>query len=248
MDIFDVREYRSDFNVFVLQADRGFCQQAARAGAYVFVRPEGESQWFDTPISILKSEPDKGLIHLGICACGPKSTRIFQQTERLLVRGVYRNGLTGLSSLHHTPDSTIVFAKGIAIAPLRNFLDGGPRYGKYLKNLRIYVDLSKVGFDFFRDYFADLPAGSIEVWDFAEGGLPLTDGLTCPNPEKHINVFALTSPYYADLIQHGVAAANDQIAVVRPSEGNFCCGEGICGACTCNDAGGDTIHRCKIAK
>ena len=34
--------------------------------------------------------------------------------------------------------------------------------------------------------------------------------------------------------------------VVRPADANFCCGEGTCGACTCTDENGKTIHRCKM--
>ncbi len=248
MDIVQTQNYNKDFKVFILQADRGFCQQAALAGAYVFARPEEELQWFDTPISILKSEPDKGLIHLGIYACGPKSTRIFQQTERLLVRGVYHNGLTGLNSLHRNPNKTIIFAKGIAMAPLRNFLDGGQRYTDYLNNLHLYMDLDKVGFDFFRDYFGDLPVGSIKVCSFAEGGLPAFDELPHLGSLNGINIFALTSPYYAEQIQQAASAAGPRIAILRPTEGNFCCGEGICGACTCSDSKGNTIRRCKFAE
>lgn len=239
-DIVDVRDYRSDFKVFVLHADRGYCQKASTVGSYVFVKGVDDNSWFELPISILKSEPDKERIHLGVCACGPKSKKLLAQDSRLSVRGVYDNGLSGLQGLAPNPVKTLVFVKGIAMAPLRNFLDGGERYVKYLKNLKLYVDPDKVDFDFFKDYFGDLPAASIEVRNFAKEGLCSLQELE--QDPADINVFALTSPYYANQIQQ---AAGENRTIVRPTEGSFCCGEGVCGACTFVDEDGRTIRRCK---
>lgn len=236
-----VRTYSEDFKVFIVEADRGFCQKAQTAGAYVFVRAEEEENWYDAPISVLKSEPEAGLLHLGICRCGPKSSSILQAENHLWVRGVYYNALSGLGTLKETAQEAFVYAKGIAIAPLRNFLDGGERYRKWLNQLHIYADLEKVGFDFFRDYFGDLPADAVEVRSFAKEGLCSLDDLDHMEESDAMNVFALTSPYYAQLVERANGSR-----VVRPVEGNMCCGEGICGACTCTDETGRTVRRCKM--
>lgn len=240
LPIEEVRVYGEQFHVFVLRADRGFCQKAQTAGAYVFAKPESADSWYGMPISVLKAEPDKGLIHLGVCSCGPKSAGILRETEYLSVRGVYYNALSGLGHLRADGEKTVVFAKGIALAPLRNFLDGGSRYAARLSDLQLYVDLDKVGQDFFQDYFGDLPAKAVQIRQFLKEGL-------CPPEERERlerrpagNVFALTSPYYVRRIQHICGEE-----VVRPTEGNMCCGEGVCGACTCNDEEGRTLHRCK---
>jgi len=252
MEILGIRTYGPRCSVFILQAGLGFCQQAAKPGAYVFARAEEADRWYDMPVSILKSQPGKGLIHLGVCGCGPKSESLLSATKAISVRGVYENGLSGLDGLHQSPDKTIVFAKGIAIAPLRNFLDGGQRYAKYLKNLRLYVDLEKVGFDFFRDYFGDIPAASITIKDFAKEGLPLLTMDDTTIAAQKVNIFALTSPFYAEQIgqqiQQTASASGTQTAIIRPNEGNFCCGEGVCGACTCTDPKGNTIRRCKFVQ
>ena len=235
----EVRVYNPEFQVFVVRADRGFCQRAAAAGTYVFVRSADDDGWYDTPISVLKSQPDKGLLHLAVCGCGPKSKRLLSQKGTLLIRGIYRNGLSGMQGLREQPKNTFVFAKGIAVAPLRNFLDGGRRYLKFLRNLHLYVDLEKIGFDFFRDYFGDLPTSSISICDFTEfdfSGIEIV-------PED--NVFALTSPFYVERVRSVIRASQ---SLVYPVEGNFCCGEGICGACTRNDPKGNTIRHCKLAK
>ena len=247
MDIEEIRTYTANFKVFVLRADHGFCQKAATAGAYVFAKSDTDDPWFGAPISVLKSETEKGLIHLGICACGPKSQKLLQQTEKLAIRGVYYNGLSGQRSLIEDPNDTYIFAKGIAMAPLRNFLDGGHRYTKYLKNLHLYVDLDKISFDFFKDYFGDVPVESIQIRNFAR------DGFCSPTDRKQIkdadrvNIFALTSPYFVAQITQ-TAGSNQNTPIVHPTEGNFCCGEGICGACTYSDEDGRTVRRCKDAR
>lgn len=232
-----VRRYSESFCVFLLEADRGFCQKAQTAGAYVFARAEGADPWYDMPVSVLKAEPEKGLIHLGVCGSGPKSGALLQAETAVVVRGIYYNGLCGLGSLDDRTCSASVFARGIAIAPLRNLLDGGGRYRRWLKNAQLYVDTEKVGMDFLRDYFGDLPAGSLHVRSFAE------EGAGCGEAEVCGNVFALTSPYYAEQIEEAA-----EHAVVRPNNANLCCGEGICGACTCDDKNGKTVHRCKAKR
>ncbi len=251
MDMVEVRDYNANFVVITLSADKGFCQKAAVAGAYVFVRSKEDREWFGAPVSVLKAEPDKERIHLGICACGPKTTRIFQAVQRfqeglpqqLGIRGIYYNGLKGLNALREAPGETFIFAKGIAIAPLRNLLDGGKRYTKYLQNMKVYIDTDKIGMDFIKEYFGDLAAASVEIRDFARQGLCSLEDLDLLE-ESRGNVFALTSPHYAHQIQRAADAAQ---TIVMPVEGNVCCGEGICGACTYNDAHGKTVRRCKDA-
>lgn len=236
----EVRDYGPGCRVFVVRADRGFCQKAQTAGAFVFAKDAEAEAWFGMPVSILKSEPDRGRIHLGVCSCGPKSARLLQTRVSLSLRGIYYNALSGMGSLKENRPA-VIFGKGIAMAPLRNFLDGGSRYTKWLKEMEFYADLDKVGFDFFRDYFGDLPAESVHVRSFAREGLCSLDKLDYIE-ENDLNVFALTSPFYADQVQR---AAGQK--VVRPAEGNMCCGEGICGACTFDNAQGRTIHRCKVS-
>lgn len=242
LPIAEIKSYSSSFKVFVLQADRGFCQKAQTAGAFVFVRRPEDESWYDAPVSVLKAEPDTGLLHLGICRCGAKTDALLQTEKSLCVRGIYYNGLSGIGGLSEEAEETFVYAKGIAAAPLRNFLDGGDRYTKWLKNLHLYIDPDKTGFDFFRDYFGDLPVSAIEVRSFAEEGISSPDDLDrMEENRQNNNVFALTSPYYAAQIQRAAGGS-----AVRPTEGNMCCGEGVCGACTCVDELGRTVRRCKV--
>lgn len=242
LPVAEVKDYQENCKVFVLRADKGFCQKAQTAGAYVFVRGTEQGDRYETPISVLKAEPEKGLLHLGVCDCGVKSGSLFRAKVALSVRGIYYNALSGFGSLVENPVRTAVFAKGIAVAPLRNFLDG-KRYEKRMTNLNLFMDTEKVGMDFFRDYFGDMAARSVQVRSFDAEGLCDLDELDRIEAEERINVFALTSPHYADQIRRAAARP-----IVRPVEGNMCCGEGVCGACTCVNEQGETIHRCKAKR
>ncbi len=237
----EIRNYSDDFKVFILEADKGFCQKAQTAGAYVFVRRDGEKTWYDAPVSVLKAEPDTGMLHLGVYRCGAKTDSLFQAQDFLWIRGIYYNALAGMGTLSENSEETFVYAKGIAIAPLRNFLDGGSRYTRWMKNLHLYIDLEKIGFDFFREYFGDLPAEAIEVRSFAREGLCSLDDLDRLEESRQANVLALTSPFYAGQVERAAGRP-----VVRPIEGNLCCGEGVCGACTFTDSLGQTVRRCKM--
>ena len=249
LEIEEVRHYGPNFKVFVLKADKGYCQKAQSAGAYVFVKRPEDHDWFGAPISILKSEPDRELLHLAISACGPKTSRILEETKKLSVRGIYYNALAGHGNLLADPEETFIFAKGVAIAPLRNYLDGGSRYRQYFQNLQAYIDLDKISMDFLKDYFGDLMAEAIQIRDFAKEGLCSLEQLDYlemqAQTRARINVMALTSPYYAGHIQRAVG---ENKTILRPNEGNMCCGEGICGACTEVDQRGRTVHRCKAKK
>ncbi len=233
MPIKEIREYSETFKVFVIEADKGTCQKAQEPGSYMFLRKPEDSKWYDTPISVLKSEPEKGLLHFGISAAGPKSRRLIGEQKTFCVRGIYYNGISNLNTLEVNTTENLVYGKGIAIAPFRNFLDMKERYSKYLKNLKLVYDDAKCGMDFFKDYFGDISVNQITIFDFS------TEEFLQDTKER-MNIFAFTSPYYAELIEK---KHNQQI--VKPSEGNFCCGEGICGACTFNGRDGETIHRCK---
>lgn len=226
-EIYDIVPYVKGFQVMVIKANYGFCQRAQEPGSFVFARSENGEQWEDMPVSILKSEPEKGLIHLGINDKGVKSQNLIGSNKCVVVRGVYYNGLSGFNTLDNSKPA-VLYAKGIAIAPLRNIIDN-----RNLQMVVKYIDPEGVGDDFIKEYFGDLSTDGLEFMDFAKG-LEFNPGLS------HGNVIALTSPYYVKIIRDMVEGN-----LVTPNFANMCCGEGICGACAYDDKNGKTIHRCK---
>ena len=161
--------------------------------------------------------------------------------ERLIMRGIYFNGLVGMDSLDEEAEDCRVFAKGISIACLRNFFDGGYIWSRYLRNMKIYIDIEKINMDFLKEYFGDLPACTTQIVEMRKclsGEEPEGEGFDVGG--KQGNVIALVSPFYAKKIE-GIFCRE----VVKPIGATVCCGEGICGACSFDDEEGKTVHLCK---
>ncbi|MDD6043719.1 MAG: hypothetical protein PUB87_08230 [Eubacteriaceae bacterium] len=225
--------YHADFKVFVLDAPYGLCQRAQRAGSFVFAKRPEEKGWFGMPVSVLKADKDSCELHLGIYNCGPKSNNLIAAAECMEIRGIYYSALSGLAGLKSDPSENLIYAKGIAISPLRNILDTA--LIDETKS-RFFLDISKVSLDFIIDYFGDLPAEKVVFRDF------LAEGFDEKELSHHdTNVLALVSPYFADRIEEAAGRP-----CLRPNKGNMCCGEGICGACTSADDLGNTLRRCKM--
>lgn len=232
LELKDIKTYSEDFKVFTLSAPKGISQKAARPGSFVFAKGKGDSDWFGMPVSILKADPDRREIHLGVYNCGPKSRNLIKNAGPMDIRGVYYSALSGLNLLQREK-KTLVYARGIAIAPLRNILDRGLID---LEKSYFIIDINKICLDFIKDYFGDIPVDREEISDFFSEGFQKNR-----LKEKECNVLALTSPFYADRIEEAA-----ERRCVRPNQGNMCCGEGICGACTHTTQLGQTVHSCKF--
>ena len=228
-----IKTYSESFKVFVLDAPKGLCQIASKPGSFVFAKKTGDSEWFCMPVSVLKSDPENKEIHLGIYNCGPKSRNLIENKEPMDLRGIYYSALSGLNILRKETDETLVYTKGIAIAPLRNIMDSGLINPE---KCYFYIDINKISLDFVKDYFGNIPLNKVEFREF------ISDGFDKKRlAEGGCNVIALTSPFYADRIEEAAARP-----CVRPNRGNMCCGEGICGACTHTGQMGETVRTCKF--
>lgn len=244
LKILEQKNYTNTLKTFVLEAPLGFCQKASKAGAYIFVRRPGAEKLFDLPVSVLKSEPLQGRIHIAINGCGPKSLDVFKSSDELCVRGVYFNGLAGLAELTEFAEpagcslsescempGAVVYAKGIAIAPLNNLAE-------CLKPIaHLYVDMTKINEDFFYEYFGWIDASKCVITDFRTNQNIFEETYDLTSDSR---VAALVSPYYVKLIKKQFIGH-----LITPAAGNFCCGEGVCGACSFDDAEGNSVHRCK---
>lgn len=230
--ILQKKKYTDKFTVLILSVSRGFAQKATTPGAYIFARANSSIKAFDMPISILKSEPEFCRIHIGVCNSGPKSQEICNAEDSLIIRGVFRGGLCGLKEAAEY-ENCVVYAKGIAIAPLNN-LRGNIRGIE-----KCYVDLAKINEDFFYEYFGWLHSERTLIVDFSNAE-ELFAKETVQNMK---NAIVLASPFYVELFRRNFSGE-----IVYPATGNYCCGEGICGACTCQDEWGETIHKCKYAE
>jgi hypothetical protein len=112
--------YKDDLVVYVLDVGKGFALKTERPGSYLFVKGSGAGGYYDVPISVMKTDPEKGQIHLAVRIISTKTKALLAEEEKLALRGPYRNGVHGIASIVNKKaknQKTLIIAKGIGIAP-----------------------------------------------------------------------------------------------------------------------------------
>lgn len=249
--IVETKLYKEDLVVFVLDVGKGFAMKASIPGTYLFVKGRESGHFYDVPISVMKSDIEKGQIHLAIKIISSKTKALLKEKETFLIRGPYRNGLQGITQIlkKKTPDQKIlIIAKGIGIAP-------GLLATKTLSQKRVVdliIDTEKISKDLISDYLE---------YDFSERGLVKEDGtvkyMTLSETgsvehiekillKKHYNgIIILASDYYIDTIGKSAKEILPDADFAVSNNFRMCCGEGLCGSCAVDIAGGNTIKMCK---
>lgn len=246
--------YTEDLVVYVLDVGKGFAMKAARPGSYLFVKGCGASSFYDIPISVMKADAENGQIHLAIKIISTKTKALLTEKEKLVLRGPYRNGVHGISTLMEKKGKnlkTLIIAKGIGIAPgilaSREFC--------YRGSVDMVVDTEKISKDLIDDYMAAGAASDsnsahkninemIRYLSFTEkGSARKLENLL--KKKQYDNVILLVSDYYIEhlgrLIKRTLPAADLAVS----NNFRICCGEGLCGSCSVDTSSGDTIKMCK---
>lgn len=233
------KNYGQDCKVLILKTDKGMAQQCSRPGSFLFLRREDLGREYDMPVSVLKAIPNEEQIHVAIGRAGVKSKPFWNlKQRRLKVRGIYRSGIEGLSELKKECKETVIFAKGVATAPIVNILSGY-KEELGLQKIKVYIDTAGINMDFIKEYFGFLPIETIKIMDFKEDMEQLKI-MVSNEKAKGNNIMVMTSPYY--ISQLGKIGKK----IIRPNNYNMCCGEGICGACSYTDMKGVTVRKCKV--
>jgi len=194
----------------------------------------------------MKADTEEGLIYLAIKVSGVKSRRISECDKKVVVRGIYRNGIIGVSSLFgirgrvEPGRNIMIVTKGIGIAPAILIKEwAGAR-----SNVDIYADLHKLDPKIISDY---LPEGNVRYIELAKDfshrdGKPGETIARVYSKGNYDRVVVLTSDYYIEEIK--------KIIDISACANNFhlCCGEGICGACGFTDAKGRCYKMCKCSE
>lgn len=219
--------YGEDLVVLVLEVSKGFALKASVPGSYVFLKTCGQSDCYSVPISVMKAEPDKGQLHLAVKVMAGKTKALAEAKEHIEIRGVYRNGLMGVSRLiTRTPQRVLCITKGVGFAPAVNYNQWA--FGK--DTVDLIIDLDKINQELVNDYLLDYPVNSIRYEE-------LTPDFKFPD---HYDVIMLLA---SDFYLHTIEVPEKK----RVCSNNFhmCCGEGICGACTMVDDQGKSHKMCK---
>lgn len=219
--------YGDDLVVLALQVSKGFALKASRPGSYVFLKQCGQNDCYSVPISVMRSDPEKGVIHLAVKVMAGKTKDLAAAEGELEIRGVYRNGLLGVSGiLTKKPQKVLCITKGIGFAPAANYNKWA--YGK--DTVDMIIDLDKINQELVNDYLADCPVNSIRYME-------LSPDFACP--KDYDVVLLLASDYFlrSIYIPEGRKVCSNNF--------HMCCGEGICGACTMVDRDGKSHKMCK---
>jgi len=253
--------YREDLVVYILDVGKGFAMKAGRPGSYLFVKGSGASSFYDIPISVMKADIEKGQIHLAIKIISSKTKALLTENERLALRGPYRNGMHGISTILNKKGKnlkTLIVAKGIGVAPgilaSRAFRNKG--------TLDMVVDTEKISKALIEDYVDsereadDLRMTEPDTLRMTDTGgmllyLSLTDQSTVKKLEsmmentRYDNVVLLVSDYYIADLGRMVKKILPAADLAVSNNFRICCGEGLCGSCSIDTSAGDTIKMCK---
>jgi NAD(P)H-flavin reductase len=238
--------YKEDLVVYVLDVGKGFAMKAGRPGSYLFIKGCGTSNFYDIPISVMKSDVENGQVHLAIKIISAKTKALLMEKEKLVIRGPYRNGVHGISNLTKKKGKnlkTLIIAKGIGIAP--GIL--ASREFRYRGSVDMVVDTEKISKNLIDDYIeTGLGADSQEI-----RYLSLTEKDSAKKLEsllrknQYDNILLLVSDYYIENLGRMIKKILPTADLAVSNNFRICCGEGLCGSCSIDTSAGDTIKMCK---
>lgn len=229
-------EYGSDLVVLELQVGREMALNAAIPGSFVFLRREYDSEFFNAPVSVMRSDVQKGTLLLTVKVISAKTKAIMEAQDTLVLRGIYRNGLLGggLENLKKE-GKWLILTKGVGFAPAVNLLN----WTEGKADIDIYIDTEKITEELVSDMIRR-PAEASDGLKITRGALQDMKGYEASDYDK---VFILASDYYINKIAEDIRVPASKL--IYANNFHMCCGEGICGACTYVDQKGVPRKMCK---
>ncbi len=229
-----------------IQASKALVKGVNKAGSFIFLRREGCMQFYDTPISIMNADEEKGVITVAIEIRGIK-TKTIQEVivgERILLRGPFWNGIFGLRELKDLKNSKgIILGRGIGIAPMLPVIET-----LLNQNNEIYViiDTNPFGKEIFKEELEKFIVEKqyMRVFDKGELTKELKDtinNLIEYRGFKHIHIAG------ADILSYRITEAfKDIVTLSCCNNAKMCCGEGVCGSCSSRYSGHVVRRLCKV--
>lgn len=234
--------YKDDLVVYILDVGKGFAMKAERPGSYLFIRGSDKENFYDVPISVMHSDVEKGQIHLAIRIISTKTKSLLQETEKMILRGPYRNGIHGISPIMKKKGKnlkTLIIAKGIGIAP--GIL--ASRALRHKGEVDMIIDTEKISKSLIEDYMNGESAG-VRYLSLAENGSDM-ELETQMKGKQYDNVLILASDYFVDTIGKRIKKILPAADLAVSNNFRICCGEGLCGSCSVDTSTGETIKMCK---
>ena len=240
--IVEKTRYLDDLIVFTLDVGKGFALKASRPGSYVFLRGMAAKTFYDTPICVMKTDPERGQISLAVKIISSKTKTLSEEQQTLMVRGIYRNGILGIDAITGKEvrgKKFLIMAKGTGLAP-------GMLAAKHLwhKNRADWIiDLDKINEDMICDFLGE-GDGTIRYLDLLHPeSMEELKGIM--KEEGYDGVILLASDFYLRQLSRLVEETLPNARIAMSNNFRICCGEGVCGACSVSDQDGKTFKMCK---
>ena len=241
-NIVEKKYYLEDLMILTLNVGKGFALKASRPGSYLFLRGMTAKAFYDTPICVMKTDPDQGQISVAIKVMSAKTKVLEEAEDHLMVRGIYRNGILGIDAVtgkQVTGQKILVIAKGTGIA-------SGALAANHLwhKNrVDFLIDTDKIHEDLVCDYLGE-GEGTIQFINLQEKTC-MQELEILMKRETYDSVILLASDYYLSQLSRLVNLVLPEAKIAMSNNFRICCGEGVCGACSVTDQTGETFKMCK---
>lgn len=229
------RTYLLDFNI-----SEDLAESLTKLGAFVFLRRASDPDCAHFPVGVMKMEGCR--ITVAIEAIGAKSARfILNQTEKIMVRGPYYNGVLGKPWIDNLTEGTVILlAGGIGQAPALPILHAlAARKNK----IKVILAPGKVGEIFIGEELDALDVEVISVSSMRKEGFLTFKNLI----EKKIDLLVSAGP---DAQHSGIIRWMNDCGVDLPmaatNNATMCCGEGICGSCHKLTQDDKSVKMCKV--
>lgn len=224
----------------VLAVPAVMAAQLKAPGSYVFVRRSADPPYFHLPVGVMRVM-DEDKIVLVIEALGPKSMRVVEEDQALIIRGPYKNGIFGLPWLEKLVyGSVLLIAGGMGQPPAlpvaEKLINNYNRVTAILAPgsagcLNIEEKMETLGVEVMKVESLRHEGYACFTGKLAEATWDLV--VSCGPDAQHFAVMDHMREAGYDL---PMAVTNNNI---------MCCGEGICGSCVKETANHEFVRTCK---
>lgn len=220
-----------------IETEKELVKELNRAGSYIILRGSKDKEYFNVPMSILKTENNK-YISILYKIRGSK-TKALNNNIEYIIRGPYWNGILGARYLKEIKDSNcLVISKGMGQASINLTIEEMIRNNN---NVILFLDPG----EFKNNYINNFT--SLEKIKIIEGKIEKDKEIIMKliENENVKLVFSAGSDLLHESIYKIIKNTNENIKFMTTNNSKICCGEGICGACTNRIKEGQRVKLCK---
>lgn len=220
-----------------IETEKELVKELNRAGSYIILRGSEDKEYFNVPMSILKTENNK-YISILYKIRGSK-TKALNNNIEYIIRGPYWNGILGARYLKEIKDSNcLVISKGMGQASINLTIEEMIRNNN---NVILFLDPG----EFKNNYINNFT--SLEKIKIIEGKIEKDKEIIMKliENENVKLVFSAGSDLLHESIYKIIKNTNENIKFMTTNNSKICCGEGICGACTNRIKEGQRVKLCK---